>query len=430
MHKQVIFFALLLFANLFALTGTIQDERGNPLEGVSVWLLGLDTSVTTDASGNFVFDIITPVVASTNQASSQILTYSQNKLTFQSPGNTPIEVIITNPLGKVVFKERFISLKGLNAISLPYLSSGIYLMKMSLGDEYIVQKFIPNQRFSVNIKKSIITTRQSRANTAVDRIFLEVPSYTDTLVQVYDYNESLGIITLKPQTVLTPGEADGTWLLVYEKQKVGGLERSFTYDIDSACELIKINGDTVITYTFNWSGSLDTTDTIVYQQGDLLDDEYIDVTISGDTLKLYEGCQFGEAVHNYVRYSGDLGALTWEGYKPLEIDSQMLGTWYASAEIRGGQYSDTHDTVAIVEDTLESASSETTASWTVEITADSLFFNEGGQSVYRTSWIDDYESYKNLMMYKGALVTIYELEFRFWGNGIKGEYWYYAHTRY
>lgn len=128
-----------------ALSGTVKDNAGTALEGVTVTLAKIkNLSAVTKTNGSFTLTNVTSVLRPANQKSSFSLTFKNNCFVFTSPTGK-----ISGTISIFSGEGRLISTINLNNITteqkqvaLPELSSGMYLLAGKVGGESFTQPLV------------------------------------------------------------------------------------------------------------------------------------------------------------------------------------------------------------------------------------------------------------------------------------------------
>ncbi len=134
--------------------------------------------------------------------------------------------------------------------------------------------------------------------------------------------------TIEVTEVETPAGLDGKWLLVKETGSAFDKSYERTYSANSVDDLLEFNGDVLIRYTY------DTYSDTVRSELQLFAESWkseMKFQLSGNNLTLSQGNKDGSYYEYYVKYTGDISALTWKN-ENYSVPAELIGTWYNSAE--------------------------------------------------------------------------------------------------
>jgi hypothetical protein len=125
------------------LKGTVKDKSGSPVAGATVSLTKKTLKATTDAKGEFTISdavgTIAQQISGRNEANFLI---NGHKVFFTlAPEVKNVSLSIISANGQKIFESSFDNVSK-NVSELPQLKSGVYLFKLSAGQQQVVQKII------------------------------------------------------------------------------------------------------------------------------------------------------------------------------------------------------------------------------------------------------------------------------------------------
>ena len=144
----------------YTITGTVSDDQGKALRGVSVSLLKEGKNATTDRQGKFTIhedEIITPPADSPGVAihpafrnSVGYISINNGILSYSQSSTSPVQVKIYNSLGNQVFKK-LLQGSGTYDLSKGIGARGTYFAQVSVGNAKQNFKFTTDRGFSSSI---------------------------------------------------------------------------------------------------------------------------------------------------------------------------------------------------------------------------------------------------------------------------------------
>ena len=144
----------------YTITGTVSDDQGKALRGVSVSLLKEGKNATTDRQGKFTIhedEIITPPADSPGVAihpafrnSVGYISINNGILSYSQSSTSPVQVKIYNSLGNQVFKK-LLQGSGTYDLSKGIEARGTYFAQVSVGNAKQNFKFTTDRGFSSSI---------------------------------------------------------------------------------------------------------------------------------------------------------------------------------------------------------------------------------------------------------------------------------------
>ena len=144
----------------YTITGTVSDDQGKALRGVSVSLLKEGKNATTDRQGKFTIhedEITTPPADSPGVAihpafrnSVGYISINNGILSYSQSSTSPVQVKIYNSLGNQVFKK-LLQGSGTYDLSKGIGARGTYFAQVSVGNAKQNFKFTTDRGFSSSI---------------------------------------------------------------------------------------------------------------------------------------------------------------------------------------------------------------------------------------------------------------------------------------
>jgi hypothetical protein len=144
----------------YTITGTVSDDQGKALRGVSVSLLKEGKNATTDRQGKFTIhedEITTPPADSPGVAihpafrnTVGYININNGILSYSQSSTSPVQVKIYNSLGNQVFKK-LLQGSGTYDLSKGIEARGTYFAQVSVGNAKQNFKFTTDRGFSSSI---------------------------------------------------------------------------------------------------------------------------------------------------------------------------------------------------------------------------------------------------------------------------------------
>ncbi|MBR6855765.1 MAG: T9SS type A sorting domain-containing protein, partial [Fibrobacter sp.] len=144
----------------YTITGTVSDDQGKALRGVSVSLLKEGKNATTDRQGKFTIhedEITTPPADSPGVAihpafrnTVGYISINNGILSYSQSSTSPVQVKIYNSLGNQVFKK-LLQGSGTYDLSKGIEARGTYFAQVSVGNAKQNFKFTTDRGFSSSI---------------------------------------------------------------------------------------------------------------------------------------------------------------------------------------------------------------------------------------------------------------------------------------
>lgn len=195
-----------------ALTGTVRNAAGDPLEAVAVSFAGIDTVLYTGADGAFSLvrsAVSQPRLTLRSQAGVQL---HETGLVVSLPSAQLVRVSLTDLAGRrqVLFDgrlDRGVHLVGSTEIAA--LSNGVYILHAMLGRERVVCRALTLS--GLRLAESATTAvrngalSKAAAGEAIDTVRFSLAGYIDVTRSIASYDENLGTI------VMTPDIYTGEW---------------------------------------------------------------------------------------------------------------------------------------------------------------------------------------------------------------------------
>ncbi|MBN1602855.1 MAG: hypothetical protein JW915_14695 [Chitinispirillaceae bacterium] len=196
-----------------ALSGTVKDNAGAPVKGVNVTLVRMkDLSTKSGDDGTFTLSNKTSILSSGNMKSSFGITFQNNAIIFSGISD---DVRGTMSLhagdGRLIINA---SLDGFHAgqqrITLPELSTGMYLLKVTVGGEPFTRSlvcmgnahYLGNGMATENSAGSIALSKSAAAAVA-DTIIASIDGYDTTRVALTSYSKTGIEIVMNKKGVFT-----------------------------------------------------------------------------------------------------------------------------------------------------------------------------------------------------------------------------------
>ena len=195
-------FALVINSHADKVTGRVVDEDTNPVESVSVELVNKNMSTTTDDTGYFEFNIITPIINNSITGRVHNITLNNGNLSFKVLDEQYVSVELYNVNGRVVSKvvNRVLS-KGKYSFPLfnSKLSHAIYLINLRVGNNAYTFKTsnMANNYLSV-FQNVTLTSEQALKDqkAIVDTLIATKDGYYFLAFPIESYNDDY-TLTLK-----------------------------------------------------------------------------------------------------------------------------------------------------------------------------------------------------------------------------------------
>lgn len=186
---------LFLISTSFAVTGTLQDINGLPLEGVAVYFKKLDTTVTTNNTGNFELTHTISTLKAMHAVNATSLQILNRSLSLSLKEGKKVSISITNSLGREVFQKSGYYKQGSHLFVLPTFSQGVYFVNAKVGDDAFVKKMIPGNTLRWSGSPEYVHG-VNRTNRNIDTIFFSLAGYDSKEIAINGYDDVLGGITL------------------------------------------------------------------------------------------------------------------------------------------------------------------------------------------------------------------------------------------
>lgn len=131
-------------ANAFTLTGTVQEDGGDAIEGAKVSLVKMGLSTKTDTKGKFSFSY--DAISSSTQAVPGFVNINNGVLSFAQSGNTPVQIQIFDLVGNQVMNK---TLYGAGSVELQGFveAQGTYFASVKMGNAQQSIKFTTQGSF-------------------------------------------------------------------------------------------------------------------------------------------------------------------------------------------------------------------------------------------------------------------------------------------
>jgi Raf kinase inhibitor-like YbhB/YbcL family protein len=191
-----------------SLTGTVKDNTGKAIEGVTVSLAKTkNLSAKTSSTGAFKLSNATGVISPENQNASFSFTFRNNVIVFNSPsGNISGKISIFSGEGRLIST---VNLNNSNSkqehVALPELSSGMYVLAGNVGGESFTQPLVcmGNNLYLKNktmesANSGLISLRKSTTAAVVDTLIAWKDTYDSTRVPLTSYSkENIEVVLAK-----------------------------------------------------------------------------------------------------------------------------------------------------------------------------------------------------------------------------------------
>ena len=205
-----VFFSLLFAQDetvSVALSGTVKDGSGEPIEGATVSAkMKVELSTVTNALGEFELSNGVRVVTTQQQTLSIRFIFKGHTIIFASPSeNITVTIAIFSSDGKRKIVRQFSNMpSGRRSVVLPDLSSGVYLLRVTLGGETFTRSmvcmgndlYLKNER-ATTVNSGSFTLAKSNAAAAVDTLIAAKEGYDTAKVAIASYTEDNIEITMK-----------------------------------------------------------------------------------------------------------------------------------------------------------------------------------------------------------------------------------------
>ena len=126
-------FALFGLASAYTISGTVHDDQGNGLEGVSVDLLKEGKNATTDSQGKFtIHEDEIEGISPARKTLAGFISMSNGVLSYSQGSAAPVQVKVFNSLGNLILKK---TLQGSGTYHLENAvkARGTYFAQVSVG---------------------------------------------------------------------------------------------------------------------------------------------------------------------------------------------------------------------------------------------------------------------------------------------------------
>lgn len=211
---------------LLAFTVKVVEPDGTPLSGVKVSFKTLDTTFTTNETG----EISAPVAVKINPGFSEKgLQFSGKTMKLLLPVAQNVDIRFISLNGKCVYQYSAWQQAGLHTITVPHLSEGMYLLCAALGSQVISQKFTPAEGFSHSERITSTDATEYKTNAALAKSLQVADTVSFTMAgkvtvkrAISDYGVDLGTI------VLAPEKNYGNWF-GFEKLLIDTVNPSFVH---------------------------------------------------------------------------------------------------------------------------------------------------------------------------------------------------------
>jgi len=189
-------------ASAYTLSGTVNDESGNPISGGSVKLLQKETSAITDAEGKFTIQEDGTQGLPSRSSTPGFINISNGILHFAQSGNSPVQVQIFDLMGNQVLNQAFYGTgrvdlrKGVSA-------QGTYFARVRVGSVQRSIKFTADgsygEMFSTPQGKALLKAAEAISDT----LEVSADSYETLKVYLANIDTTLSLTLKKPQTEQT-----------------------------------------------------------------------------------------------------------------------------------------------------------------------------------------------------------------------------------
>jgi uncharacterized protein (TIGR02145 family) len=202
----------------FNLSGVVKNSQGGGIEGVMVRLGKVGLSTTTGTDGSFTLSrsingIRHPAMHVTTRKGCPFI-LENNKIILNIVKQKEVNVMIYDYNGKLLLKNILVvSANNRSSVTLPHLSSGIYVFRVSMNSaEYTFKTFVGNSEFNQQItyRNSAAQDKQAKITTQIDDALLCTKEGYQLYRMAVSHTNTSGIaITMTPFVAGKVTDVDG-----------------------------------------------------------------------------------------------------------------------------------------------------------------------------------------------------------------------------
>lgn len=183
-----------------ALSGTVKDKAGAPVKGVNITLVRMkDLSTKSGDDGTFTLSNKTSILSSGNMKSSFGITFQNNAIIFSGISDAVKGTMsIYAGDGRLIINTSLDDFHaGQQRITLPELSTGMYLLKVTVGGESFTRSlvcmgnahYLGNGVATVNSAGSLALSKSAAAAIA-DTLVASIDGYDTSRVALTSYSKT------------------------------------------------------------------------------------------------------------------------------------------------------------------------------------------------------------------------------------------------
>jgi uncharacterized protein (TIGR02145 family) len=268
--RFVVYFFCIFINPAFALTGSVVDQSGTPLDEVSVTFIENGASTISDSDGNFVLEPTVGVLK--NKPSSLNMQLKNNALLLSNVKSESVRLQTYSIEGKQLNSFQG---KGNNG-SINYsifgsnkVASGFYFVKYQVGEASGVVKILSTSNgLTNNGFQQIIFNSANKAlrkseptKPIIDSVLFSKSGYENKTIVISDYNEDIGQVVLDSGQATFMDERDST---VYKYVTIGSqtwMAENLNYNSGSDSYCFNDDASNCDTYgrLYTWGAAMDGT---------------------------------------------------------------------------------------------------------------------------------------------------------------------------
>lgn len=205
----ILAFTLITFSQGINISGVVFDSDTLTVGNAEILLQNQDVSVVSDSNGVFSLSS-TSIKTNSNQLSkiSQSAQLINNTLSITSTkNNQTLQIKAFNLQGKVVKEVKHDNIsKGIYSInianSLSSQSNGLYILKIKIGKDQFIKRFLKSNKNNTSIQKSLNLKRNNlnRQSLVIDTIIINRANYKSKKIPINSYQLDLSSIYLDNDT--------------------------------------------------------------------------------------------------------------------------------------------------------------------------------------------------------------------------------------
>lgn len=195
-YSKALSLILLAFVSAFGLKATITNQSGVPVPNVAVSFKKVDTTVFSDSLGVVNCDVITPIVSFQKSLKAATLHFNGSGFSLSLPKSEDVALSLYSPRGQRVMHYSEKALSGNHLILPPTIADGMYLMKLTVGEEQFTSKIVRGQSVHWQGNSLADVSTMGRASDFIDTITISKNGFLAKTKSLVTYDDDLGTITL------------------------------------------------------------------------------------------------------------------------------------------------------------------------------------------------------------------------------------------